>query len=110
MRPGKRAPPKLDLRAFQATTSSTTRRTHPTGLVDAHVHLWTAEQLEKGHMVWPKAEGGEKQLSGPHELGGYAELVSRGIKKFAGGKTAHKGIIFIQAEYVCLLVTLQRSG
>ncbi|BGP08256.1 hypothetical protein JCM10049v2_004103 [Rhodotorula toruloides] len=98
MRPGKRAPPKLDLRAFQAPPSSATRRTYPTGLIDAHVHLWTAEQLEKGHMVWPSADGGEKQLSGPHELGTYAELVSRGIKTVAGGKTAHKGIIFVQAE------------
>lgn len=102
MRPGRRAPPKLDLRAFQAPLPSATRRrrTHPAGLIDAHVHLWTAEQLAKGHMRWPRAERTDRQLSGPHELTDYAAVVGieRGMQLVAGRKTAHKGVVFVQAE------------
>ncbi|GAA6051717.1 hypothetical protein JCM3770_002698 [Rhodotorula araucariae] len=99
MHPGKRAPPKLDLRALlSAPTPTTTRRAFPRGIVDAHIHLWTAVQLDLGTVSWPTQEGGLPQLSGPHELAAYGEVVNSGIRLVAGGKSELKGIVFVQAE------------
>lgn len=115
MRSGKRAPPKLDLRAFQAAASSSSpleaggagrstaprRRAHPRGLLDAHIHLWTKRQLDEGDMQWQRGGGADdmmKQLSGPHELETYAQLTQEGVGLVGEGKSRHAGVIYVQAE------------
>lgn len=99
MRAGKRAPPKLDLSAFAAPPSSSsgpeTRRTYPNGILDAHVHLWTREQLESGEMDW---QAGLRQLSGPHEMEDYRRVVEGGIKLVGGGESKHAGFVYVQAQ------------
>lgn len=103
MRAGKRAPPKLDLRAFQSPApqhSGLTRRAYPLGLIDAHIHLWTGKQLEDGDMQWQRGSGDDnlKQLSGPHELEAYARITKDAMPLFAEGKSRHTGVIYVQAE------------
>ncbi|GAA5931913.1 hypothetical protein JCM3775_000076 [Rhodotorula graminis] len=94
----KRAPPKLDLRAFQSSTPTTPRRNFPRHLVDTHMHLWTHEQLATGSVKWPTNEGGLPQLVGPHELAAYGAVVNGGIKLVGGGKSEFRGVVFVQAE------------
>ncbi|KPV74726.1 uncharacterized protein RHOBADRAFT_44246 [Rhodotorula graminis WP1] len=91
---GKRAPPKLDLRAFQSSTPTTPRRNFPRHLVDTHMHLWTHEQLATGSVKWPTNEGGLPQLVGPHELAAYGAVVNGGIKLVGGGKSEFRGVVF----------------
>lgn len=110
MRAGKRAPPKLDLRAFQSpapqqahSNNALARRAYPLGLIDAHIHLWTSKQLEDGDMQWQRECGDDdddlkKQLSGPHELEAYARITKEAMSLFAEGKSQHTGVIYVQAE------------
>lgn len=106
MRAGKRAPPKLDLRAFQSPAPQQangnkvpTRRAYPLGLIDAHIHLWTSKQLEDGDMQWQReCDDDLKQLGGPHELEAYAQITKDAMPLFAGGKSQHAGVIYVQAE------------
>ncbi|GAA5887035.1 hypothetical protein JCM16303_007112 [Sporobolomyces ruberrimus] len=101
LKPGPRRPPKLDLRAFQsAPTSTSTRRLYPRSIIDSHIHLWTAKQLENGEMVWPTKVGGLEQLSGPHEMKDYDRITRNGISKVAEGKSSFGGVVFVQAEVV----------
>ncbi|GAA5901145.1 hypothetical protein JCM6882_006129 [Rhodosporidiobolus microsporus] len=94
----KRAPPKLDLRAFQAPPAAAqTRREYPQAIVDTHIHLWTKKQLEEGGVKWP-VNGGPVQLSGPHELDNYGAVVREGVKKVGGGKNKWEGVVYVQAE------------
>lgn len=105
MRAGKRAPPKLDLRAFQSPAPQQangnkvpTRRAYPLGLIDAHIHLWTSKQLEDGDMQWQReCDDDLKQLGGPHELEAYAQITKDAMPLFAGGKSQHAGVIYVQA-------------
>lgn len=108
MQQGKRAPPKLDLRAFQAPPTPS-RRNHPDGLVDTHIHLWTQEQLATGRIKWPVREGGLPQLSGPHELDAYGAVVEGGMQLVGGGKSEYRGVVFVQAECVLLLTLVLSS-
>ncbi|GJN90504.1 hypothetical protein Rhopal_003515-T1 [Rhodotorula paludigena] len=98
MQPGKRAPPKLDLRAFQSPPTAPARRTFPRSVLDTHIHLWNVEQLKSGNMRWPNRAGGLPQLAGPHELDAYGEVVAGGIQLVAGGKSQFAGVVFVQAE------------
>jgi hypothetical protein len=107
MRAGKRAPPKLDLRAFQSpaphatSNNGQTRRAYPLGLIDAHIHLWTSKQLEDGDMQWQRecGDGDDlKQLSGPHDLEAYARITKDAMPLFTEGKSQHTGVIYVQAE------------
>lgn len=102
MQPGKRAPPKLDLRAFQSPPTAPARRTFPRSVLDTHIHLWNVEQLKSGNTRWPNRAGGLPQLAGPHELDAYGEVVAGGIQLVAGGKSQFAGLVFVQAE--CVLV------
>ncbi|GAA5864565.1 hypothetical protein JCM8547_005582 [Rhodosporidiobolus lusitaniae] len=100
-RPGKRAPPKLDLRAFQAPPAAAAlQRNYPSSVLDTHLHLWTAEQLEGGRFKWPREEGKPAQLSGPHELLDYGRVTAEGLKSVGGGKTKWEGAVYVQAEAV----------
>ncbi|GAA5884723.1 hypothetical protein JCM3774_005903 [Rhodotorula dairenensis] len=112
MRAGKRAPPKLDLRAFQgpaapassaplasdAATALPRRRAYPRRLIDAHIHLWTKQQLDDGDMQWQRGSGGLDQLKGPHELEAYAEVTDEAMALVGDGKSRHAGVIYVQAE------------
>ncbi|GAA5840204.1 hypothetical protein JCM9279_002309 [Rhodotorula babjevae] len=95
--PGKRAPPKLDLRAFQGAPTPA-RRHFPRHVLDTHIHLWTPDQLASGSVKWPVQEGGLPQLAGPHELEAYGAVVVGGIQLVGGGKSEFKGVVFVQAE------------
>ncbi|GAA5939035.1 amidohydrolase family protein [Sporobolomyces koalae] len=97
-KPGVRKPPRLDLRAFQSPTSTPTRRWYPTTLIDSHIHLWTREQQENGQIIWPTREGQSNQLTGPHEMGHYAQITQVGIDKFANSKSKFDGVVFVQAD------------
>ncbi|BGP16246.1 hypothetical protein JCM10213_007687 [Rhodosporidiobolus nylandii] len=97
LRPGARRPPKLDLRAFQSAPSLPARRLYPSSILDTHIHLWTAEQLESGGVKWPK-ESGPAQLSGPHELEDFGKVVEEGLKLVAGGKAGWEGVVYVQTE------------
>ncbi|GAA6006756.1 hypothetical protein JCM10207_009084 [Rhodosporidiobolus poonsookiae] len=91
-----RRPPKLDLRAFQSAPAPT-RRTVPLALLDTHLHLWTAAQLDSGLVKWP-AESGPAQLSGPHTLEDYHQITTDGLKSVGGGKPHFTGVVYVQAE------------
>jgi hypothetical protein len=43
------------------------------------------------------------QLSGPHPLEAYGEVVEEGVKLFAGGKSKWGGVVYVQAECVTFL-------
>ncbi|GAA5985764.1 hypothetical protein JCM11641_006199 [Rhodosporidiobolus odoratus] len=94
-----RRPPKLDLRGFQAPPSAPTRRTHPSTVIDSHIHLWTQHQLEQRNITWPK-QGAHQQLSGPHEMEGFATVVAEGMRGLGGGKSKWEGVVYVQAEAV----------
>ncbi|GAA6040938.1 hypothetical protein JCM8097_003197 [Rhodosporidiobolus ruineniae] len=96
-RPGKRAPPKLDLRAFTSAPPAPARRLHPLEALDAHVHLWAPSQLNNGNMGWVKTDA-PVQLSGPHELRDYRRITDEGLKLVGGGKTEWGGVAYVQAE------------
>ncbi|GAA5820372.1 hypothetical protein JCM11251_005600 [Rhodosporidiobolus azoricus] len=98
MPPPPRRPPKLDLRAFQAPPPrAQNKREYPLAIIDTHIHLWTAEQLEEGKIKWP-VESDREQLSGPHELRDYDSVVQEGMRKVGGGKSEWGGVVFVQAE------------
>ncbi|GAA6064033.1 hypothetical protein JCM10212_001459 [Sporobolomyces blumeae] len=98
--PHKRAPPKLDLRAFQAApTLSVPRRLEPASLVDAHIHLFDQRQLDQREVTWPLASE-NRQWSSPHGLSEYRTVVQDGggIERFARGKASFGGIVYVQVE------------
>ena len=107
--PGKRAPPKRDLRAFQHAPTPA-RRAFPRAVLDTHIHLWTPDQLATGSVKWPTQEGGLPQLAGPHELSAYGAVVEGGIQLVGGGKSEFKGVVFVQAECVPVLVGRGRDS
>jgi len=80
----KRLPPKLPLSAFTAAPPPP-RRVVPAGLLDAHVHLYTKEQMDSGSLTWPLAT--TTVMNQPHTLDFYGQVTA-----------ATEGFVFVQVE------------
>lgn len=95
----KRPPPKLPASAFNIPTLLPRKRLSPAGLIDTHIHLWTREQLDSNHVIWPLHESTNSVLAREHTLEQYGDVVGGGVGLVGeGGKVKFEGAVFVQGE------------